>query len=103
MKPVFITFTDDKGKKTKTYTTCTLKTGLMDSIFEIAERAQAMDAGNVDIAEVRAFYRDLKAIIVKAFGNEFTMDELNEGIENDALMKAFQELCANAMGGIQKN
>ncbi|MDP4095474.1 hypothetical protein OIN60_01535 [Paenibacillus sp. P96] len=103
MKPVFINFTDANGKKTKTYTTCSLKTGMMDNIFDIAERAESLQKETPSIADVRGFYRDLRAIIVAAFGRQFTYDELNEGVENDELLKVFQKLCENVMGGVRKN
>lgn len=103
MKPVFIKFTDAQGKVTKTYTTCSLKTGLMDTIFDISEQAESFKDGKPDVKAVREFYNEIKAIIVSSFGDQFTYDELNAGVETDELMNTFQTLCQNVMNGIKKN
>ncbi|WP_379135980.1 phage tail assembly chaperone G [Paenibacillus sp. sgz500958] len=103
MKPAFIKFTDAQGATTKTFTTCSLKTGLMDTIFDIAERAESFKSDTPDIQEVREFYREVKAVIVSAFGKQFTFDELNEGVETEELMSVFQTLCKNVMSGVRKN
>lgn len=103
MKPVFIRFTDNKGQVTKTFTTCSLKTGMMDNIFDIAERAEGMQKNKLGVGEARQFFKDLKAMIVSVFGNQFTYDELNEGAEQAEIMKVFNDLCSNITGEMQKN
>lgn len=103
MKPVFIDFTDDDGKKTKTFTTCSLKTGMMDNIFNIAERAEDLEKENIKINEVREFYKDLKSLILAVFKYQFSFEELNENVEQEELMKVFQDLCNNVNGEMQKN
>lgn len=103
MKPVFIEFTDSQGKKAKTFTACSLKTGMMDNIFDIAERAEKLKSDHIDMTEVRGFFKDLKALIVSVYGGQFTYDELNEGVEQDEIMRVFQNLCENMMGEMQKN
>lgn len=103
MKPVFLKFSDTQGKVTKTYTTCSLKTGLMDTIFDIAERAENFNVETPSVQEVREFYKEVKAIVVAAFGKQFTFDELNEGVETDELMKVFKDLSKNVMSGMKKN
>lgn len=103
MKAVFLRFTDDEGNVTKTFTTCTLKTGLMDNIFDIAERADRMEKDNIGISEAREFYRDLKALICAVFHYKFSLDELNEGVDQDELMKVFNDICRNIGGEMKKN
>lgn len=104
MKPVFLRFTDAEGKTMKTFTATTLKTGMMDTIFDIAERAESFDKGETPpIKELRAFYADIKALFVSVFGHKFTYDEINEHVEVNELMNAFQVLCKHSMGGMQKN
>jgi len=103
MKPVFINFTDDEGKKTKSFTTCSLKTGMMDNIFDLAERADGLEKGNVSIAEVKNFYGDLKSLILLIFKYQFSLEELNEGVEQAELMKAFSSICNNIGGEMKKN
>lgn len=103
MKPVFINFTDEKGNKTKTFTTCSLKTGMMDNIFDIAERAENLEKENVNLGEVKAFYQDLKAMILAVFKYQFSYDELNENVEQEELMKVFNDLCNNIGGEMKKN
>ncbi len=103
MKPVHLRFTDAKGEVTKTFTVCSLKTGMMDNIFDIAERAEGLQKGQLNISEVRTFFKDLKAIIVAVFGGQFTYDELNENVEQPELMKVFTDLCKNITGEMQKN
>lgn len=103
MKPVFLKFTDDEGKVIKTHTTCTLKAGRMDQIFDIAERAEGLEKEEAGIKEVRQFFDDLSALIVDVFGHKFTMEELKEGAEQGEIMEVFQELCARITGEFQKN
>jgi len=104
MKPVFINFTDDEGKKTRTFTTCSLKTGMMDNIFDLAERADNLEKnGDIKIGEVREFYADLKALILSVFKYQFNFEELNENVEQEELMRAFKDLCNNLGGEVQKN
>lgn len=103
MKAVFIRFTNDEGKVTQTFTTCTLKTGLMDNIFDIAERADKMERGNISISEAKEFYRDLKALICAIFHYKFSLEELNTGVDQDELMKVFNDICKNISGEMKKN
>lgn len=103
MKPVYLKFTNSQGKVTKTFTACSLKTGVLDNVFDIAERAEAMQKGGTSVKEVRSFYNDLKAVIVSVYGNQFTYDELNENVETDELMKTFNALCKNITGEMRKN
>lgn len=103
MKPVFLNFTDDKGKKIKTYTTCSLKTGMMDNIFDLAERADNLESENIKIGEVKAFYQDLKSLILTIFKYQFSFDELNENVEQEELMKVFNDICNNIGAEMKKN
>lgn len=103
MKPIFIHFTDHEGNKVKTFTSTSLKTGMLDNIFDIAERAEAMQKNGSGISEIRSFYRDLKAIIVSVFGQQFTYDELDQNVETKELMRVFQEVCKNITGDMKKN
>lgn len=102
MKPVNINFTDDEGKVVKTYTTCSLKTGMMDNIFEIAEKADNLK-NEKDINNVREFYSDLKSIILAVFKYKFSLEELNENVETDELMKVFKDICSRISGEMKKN
>lgn len=102
MKPVNINFTDDEGKIVKTYTTCSLKTGMMDNIFEIAEKADNLK-NEKDINNVREFYSDLKSIILSVFKYKFSLEELNENVETDELMKVFKDICSRISGEMKKN
>lgn len=103
MKPVFINFTDENGETTSTFSACTLKTGTVDNIFEFAERAEKIEQGNVSMNEIRSFYRDLKALILEVFKYQFSLDELNEHVEQDELMKAFNDVCKAIGAGMKKN
>jgi|CZCB01.1.fsa_nt_gi hypothetical protein len=102
MKPVFINFTDEEGKVVKTYSTCSLKTGIMDNIFDIAERAEELEKGKMGVKEVRAFYNDLKAVILAIFNYRFSLEELNEGVEQEELMRVFQDICSKIAGELRK-
>lgn len=103
MKPVYINFTDEEGKKIKTFTTCSLKTGVMDNIFDIAERAESLEKDNISVSEVKEFYRDLKSLILTVFKYQFSFEELNENVEQEELMKVFKDLCKNIGGEMKKN
>lgn len=102
MKPLFINFTDHEGTITKTFSTVSVKTGMMDKIFDIAERAEGIK-GETDLKEIRDFFKELKATIVAIFGGQFTYDELNEGAEQDEVMEVFSRLVSRISGGMQKN
>ena len=103
MKPVLINFTDNEGNVIKTFSTCSLKTGLMDNIFDIAEQADELDKGKLDMKEIRQFFKELKAIIVEVFGNQFTYEELNKNVEQSEVMKVFTDLCGRLSGEMTKN
>jgi len=103
MKPVFINFTDDEGKTVKTFTTCSLKTGMMDNIFDLAERADNLPKDDISISEVRAFYQDLKSLILAIFKYQFSFDELNKNVEQEELMKVFKDICSKISGEMKKN
>ncbi|NDL68017.1 phage tail assembly chaperone G [Anaerotalea alkaliphila] len=103
MRPVYINFTDDEGNKTKTYTACSLKTGMMDNIFDIAERAESLNTDSVSIGQAKDFYKDLKSLILAVFKYQFSFDELNENVEQEELMKVFQDICGNIGGELRKN
>lgn len=103
MKPVFLNFTDDQGTVIKTFSVCSLKTGVMDNIFDIAEKAEELKKKDIAVKEVRAFYKDLKAIITDIFKGQFSYDELNHNVEQDELMRVFNEICGNVSGELRKN
>ncbi|MFK7692857.1 phage tail assembly chaperone G [Paenibacillus sp. HJGM_3] len=103
MKPVYITFTDAQGTTTNTFTTCSLKTGMMDTIFDIAEQAEQLKSGKSDIKQSRQFFKDLKALIVAIFGGQFSYDELNEGAEQSEIMRVFNDICSKISGDMRKN
>lgn len=103
MKPVSINFTDEEGKLVKTYTTCSLKTGMMDLIFDIAERAEDLEKGKMGVSDVKTFYHDLKALILAIFHYRFSLEELNEGVEQEELMRVFQDICSKIAGELKKN
>lgn len=103
MKPIFINFTDENGEKTKTFTTCSMKTGIVDSVFDIAERAEKLETSKVTISEVRAFNNDLKSLILEVFKYQFSFDDLNEQVEQEELMKVFKDICGAIGSGLKKN
>lgn len=103
MKPISIQFTNEKGDKVKTFTTCSLKTGVMDRIFDIAEKAEEYESGKLGVREAREFFKDLKAIMVDVFGRQFTYDELDEGVEFDEMIRVFGSMCTGLTQGIGKN
>lgn len=105
MKPVFIKFTDEseEQKVIVTHVTCSMKTGMMDQILDIGERADKLKTEGTGIAEVRQFYNDLNGLIVAVFGHKFTLEELKAGAEQTEVMAVFQELCARIAGEFQKN
>lgn len=103
MKPISIQFTNEKGEKVKTFTSCSLKTGVMDRILDIAEKAEDYENGKLGIREAREFFKDLKAIMVDAFGRQFSYDELDEGVEFDEMIRVFTTMCTGLAGGLGKN
>ena len=103
MKPVYINFTDEEGKKTKTFTTCSLKTGAMDNLFELAEKAGKLEDGSMGVTEIRNFYQDLKSFILAIFSYQFSLEELNENVEANELMEVFYDIVGNIKGEMGKN
>jgi hypothetical protein len=80
MKAIVIHFTDGQGKATKTYSTVSIKTGLVDRIFDLAATARELENGSEDLVLIRQFFGEVKAVIVALFGNQFTYDELQDGV-----------------------
>jgi len=103
MKPIIIKFTDTEGKTTKTFTACSIKTGVMDRIFDIAEQAEEFEKGELGIGEARVFFNGLKAIMVDVFGRQFTFDELDQGVDFDELLRVFTTMCTGLTGNLGKN
>lgn len=103
MKSIVIHFTDEQGKATKTYSTVSIKTGLVDRIFDLAGTAQELENGATDMVLVRQFFGEVKAVIVALFGNQFTLDELQNGVEQKELMACFTSACAAITGELSKN
>lgn len=103
MKPVLLNFTDEQGQVTRTFTVCSIKAGMMDNIFDLAEKGESFEKGELKISEVKVFFKDLKALIVEVFAGQFTYDELNEGVDTRDLMAVFSEVCGNIVGSMRKN
>jgi len=103
MKPVFINFSDENGETVKTYTTCSMKTGMVDQIFEMADRADSLERDKISVKDAKNFYMDLKALILAIFKYQFSLEDLNEGVEQDELLNVFKEICSRIGAGSQKN
>lgn len=103
MKPIFLNFTDENGEKTKTFTVCSLKTKMIDNIFDLAEKADEMEKGKLGLKEIKSFFDDLRAIVVEVFKGQFTFDELNENVETEELLSVFNAICSNIGGSLRKN
>lgn len=105
MKAITVNFTDSNNKVTKTYSTTSIKTGLVDKIFDLAEQAkQFEDVGaDVEMVQVKAFFYDMKAVLVALFGNQFTYDELQDNVEQAELMRCFTSACMALTGAMGKN
>ncbi len=101
-QPIFINFTDHKGDVIKTYTTISIKTGMMDKVFDLAEKAESLDKKR-DVKEIKVFYNELKSLIVDLFGRQFSFDELNENVDQDELMAVFSRIVGRISGGMRKN
>lgn len=101
MKPILIRFTDAQGKVTQTFSAVSVKTGMFDRIFDIADQADTLKEG--DVKKAREFFRDVKALIVAIFGNQFTYDELNDSVEQGELMKVFNDICSLVKSPMAKN
>ena len=103
MKAIIIHFSDAQSAATKTYSTVSIKTGLVDRIFDLASTAQELEKGSTDIALVREFFHEMKAVIVALFGNQFSLDELQSGVEQNELMRCFTSACMSITGELSKN
>lgn len=103
MKAIVIHFTDEKGNSTKTYSTVSIKTGLVDRIFDLASTAQELEKGTADITVMRHFFDEMKAVLVALFGNQFTYDELQNGVEQNELIQCFTSACKAITGELSKN
>jgi len=92
MKAVLLTFTDHMGKPTKTYSCCSVKVGLYSKIIPIAEKVKDFEGDSYSVEEIGEFLTEVKAVIVEAFGRQFTIDELDEGVEIGELTKVIGAL-----------
>jgi hypothetical protein len=57
----------------------------------------------MNIKEVKAFFQDLKSIILAVFKYQFSLEELNDGVEQEELMKVFSDVCNKVSGEMKKN
>lgn len=103
MKTVIIHFTDEEGNKTQSFASSSMKTGLMDRIFDLAERGEKLDKKDVTVSEVKEFFKDLKSLILSVFQYKFSYDELNENVEQEELMRVFNEICESIGSQMKKN
>ena len=103
-QPIFINFTDHNGDVIKTYTTVSVKTGMMDRVYDFADRAIEIKSKNdVSMKEVKEINQEMKAIVVAVFGNQFSYDELNENVDHEELEAAFQRIVTRTRGTLRKN
>lgn len=102
MKTVIINFTDADGKKTKSFASSSLKVGLVDKIFEIAEKAPSLQE-SANIKDVKEFYEDLQSLLVSVFGYKFSLDELKENVDQEEMMRVFNEICKSLGQETRKN
>lgn len=101
-----INFTDAKGKVTKTYSAVAIKTGFVDKIMAISERASTLEDIGSEKEQVTAYIAlmaDLKALIVDIFGRQFTYDELQNGVEQKELMRCFHATVDFIREAVSKN
>lgn len=103
MKPVIIKFTDAEGKTTRTYSTTTIKTGVMDRIFDIAEKTDQYENGKLEMSDVRGFFQDLKAVMVDVFGRQFNYDDIDQGVDVEELINVFTAVCIGLQVQFGKN
>lgn len=103
MKTVYLYFKDDEGQKTQTFVACSLKTGVVDQLFDLAEEAEKLDLDNITIPEVRTFFRELKNLILRVFSYKFSLEELNDNVEQADLMIVFDDLCESIGSSMRKN
>ena len=55
---------------------------MMDLIFD-GQKADNLDKENISIREVKAFYQDLKALILSVFKYQFSYEELNDNVDQE--------------------
>lgn len=105
MKSVILRFTDDEGKVVKSFVQRPLKTGMVDKIMDIAERGAAIESSEreVTIADAKEFNDELTSMIMRLYRGHFTLDEFKEFVDQDEMMRVFQEICANMNGEMGKN
>ncbi len=103
MKSISIKFTDHNGEVTKEISTCSLKTGIMDAVFEVAEKAEEYEKGELGIKEAKEFIGEIKSLIVEAFGRQFSLSDLNQGVEQDEMMRVFKNICSGISNQVRKN
>lgn len=95
MKPITLAFTDSEGKTIKIYSTCSVKIGLFTKLVPIASRVDYFQNANfadIDLDEMVSFVNDVKALVVDAFGRQFTIDDLDVSVEMPELFKVIGEL-----------
>lgn len=98
-----ITFTDAQGKVTKTYTAVGMKMGLVDKLMDIAEKQRLNEIGAPTFAEQREVLDEMRALLVEAFGGQFTYDELNKAADIGEVMKCFNSLAEFVGEAVRKN
>ena len=98
-----ITFTDAQGKVTKEYTAVALKMGIVDKLMEIGEKQALNEIGKPSIKDQKEILFEMRALLVEAFGDQFTYDELNKGASIREVMNCFSSLNDFVMEAAVKN
>lgn len=103
MKPVYLSFTNDEGEKIQTFVTSSIKTGLVDKIIDLTIKAAEIESGSEKLTGVADFIRGIKAVVLEAYKYKFSLDELNENVEQEDLIQCFKELSTAIAGNNTKN
>lgn len=93
-KPLEITLYSDHDEVKKTYT----RSIIPWRVLKKAVRLQTLDAGHMTEEDVDS----IAALVVEAFGDQFTLDELNSGAELGEMMTVLATIVTRASAAFQQ-
>jgi hypothetical protein len=99
MKTVSLSFKDDSGKTVKTFKIGSIKTGIMDRVWELADEAK----NYTGIKGIREWDGMLKVLLVDVFKGQFTFDELQGGAEDSDIKGCFNDIMRAGNEEVTKN
>lgn len=98
-EPIQITLYGEDDEPIKTYTRSIIPWGLLKK----AAKLSSLIGENAEDAGVEAAVSEVSAFVVEIFGNQFTVEELEQGADVGEIVAVLQAIVARASGLVKAN